>query len=113
MICKCNTVYKPVSDMKIELSKAGEIRFERPGVPRIWNVSDSSHPDVFQSTIFAGEQMVAYGFEDDDADELTITAPFTLSYFGFKATDFATMEEAKAAAPEFAREVLRRMIEII
>lgn len=99
--------------MKVFLSKSGEIRYESPERPRLWRISDTGHPDVLQSTVFAGENLIAYGVEDDDADELTVTGPFTLSYFGFKATDFTTMEEAKAAAPDFAREVLRKMIEMI
>lgn len=95
--------------MDVRLSKAGELRFESS---REWRISDPKHPDVFQSTIFAGEQMIAYGTEDDNEDELVIHAPFTLSYFGFKA-EFASMQEAKDAAPDFAREVLRRMIAMI
>jgi hypothetical protein len=101
--------------MKIVLSKAGEIRFEKRDA-RTWNVSVPGDPNVFQSTIFAGEQMIAYGTEDDDIDDngkVIVSAPFTLSYCGFKAVDFATMEEAKAAAPDFAREVLKLMLAMI
>jgi hypothetical protein len=101
--------------MKIVLSKAGEIRFEKRE-ERTWNVSVPGDPNVFQSTIFAGEQMIAYGTEDDDIDDngkVIVSAPFTLSYCGFKAVDFATMEEAKAAAPDFAREVLKLMLAMI
>jgi hypothetical protein len=97
--------------MDVRLSKAGEIRFEHPS-EREWRISDPEHPDVYQTIIFAGEEMRAYGVEDDEEDELVIRAPFTLSYFGFKA-EFATMQEAKDAAPEFAREVLRRMLAMI
>ena len=100
--------------MEIKLSKAGKIRFE-DRTKRDWHASDPSQPDILQSSIFAGEQMIAYGLEGDDVDDdgrVVITAPFTLSYFGFKA-EFNSMADAKENAPEFAREVLRRMLEMI
>jgi hypothetical protein len=96
--------------MEIKLSKAGKIRYERPDL-REWIVSIPEHPDVMQMTVYAGEQMIAYGTEDND--EMNVYAPFTLTYCGFKAGPFATMDDAKANAPEFAREVLRRMIDMI
>jgi hypothetical protein len=98
--------------MKITRSKAGEMRYEE-SIDRTWRISDTGNPDVFQSALFAWEQMYAYGTEDDEADELTVTAPFTLSFCGFITTDFPTMDAAKEAAPEFARLVLLKMIEMI
>jgi hypothetical protein len=98
--------------MLIEMTKAGEIRYSG-STERTWCISDTGHPEVLQTTFFAGDQMYAYGNEDDDADEFTVNAPFTLSFCGFKTTNFATMDAAKEAAPEFARLVLHKMLAMI
>lgn len=61
-------------------------------------------PDILQAAKFAGQEMLAI---TDDA------GAFDLTYLGFEAKGFVTMDAAKAAAPEFARKVLARLASLI
>ncbi|MHD0644279.1 hypothetical protein ACYPKM_01415 [Pseudomonas aeruginosa] len=61
-------------------------------------VGDS--PSELQCAIFAGQDMVA---------SISGDGTYDLRYLQHYVTDFPTMQAAKAAAPEFAREVLSRL----
>lgn len=65
-------------------------------------VGDS--PSVLQRATFAGQDMVAIMSE---------AGTFELRYLQHFVTEFPTMQAAKAAAPEFAREVLARLQRLI
>jgi hypothetical protein len=61
-------------------------------------------PQVMQTARFAGQEMVAI---TDDA------GAFKLDYLGHIGSGFARIEDAKTAAPEFARAVLERLRNLI
>lgn len=61
-------------------------------------------PEVMQIARFAGQEMIA--ITDDSGG-------FELDYLGHIATRFASIEDAKSAAPEFARAVLERLRSLI
>lgn len=61
-------------------------------------------PEVMQVARFAGQEMMAIS---DDA------GAFELDYLGHIGSGFACIEDAKAAAPEFARAVLERLRNLI
>ena len=61
-------------------------------------------PQVMQVARFAGLEMMAI---TDDA------GGFELDYLGHIGSEFASIEDAKAAAPEFARTVLDRLRNLI
>lgn len=61
-------------------------------------------PLLMQTAWFAGQEMMAI---TDDA------GAFDLDYLGHISSGFASMEEAKAAAPTFARGVLERLRNLI
>lgn len=61
-------------------------------------------PQVMQTARFAGQEMMAI---TDDA------GAFELDYLGHIGSGFASIEDAKAAAPEFARAVLERLRNLI
>jgi hypothetical protein len=60
--------------------------------------------EAMQRALFAGQVMMA---RTDD------TSGFDLHYLGFQTGGFKTIEDAKAAAPAFARKVLGRLAELI
>lgn len=61
-------------------------------------------PQIMQTARFAGQEMVAI---TDDA------GAFDLDYLGHTVSGFSSMDEAKAAAPAFARAVLERLHNLI
>lgn len=61
-------------------------------------------PGVMQIARFAGQEMMAI---TDDA------GAFELDYLGHIGSGFSSIEDAKAAAPEFARVVLERLRNLI
>ncbi|RMM69092.1 hypothetical protein [Pseudomonas savastanoi] len=61
-------------------------------------------PAVMQVSLFAGQEMMAV---TDDA------GAFELDYLGHIGSGFASIEDAKTAAPEFARAVLERLRNLI
>lgn len=67
-----------------------------------WTFTDNS--GLMATARFAGHFVEAI---TDDA------GGFYLMYLGFQAKGYATMDEAKAAAPEFALRVLQRMSDLI
>lgn len=75
--------------MQIQLDGAGNVRMAAP--QQLW-----SDGDELQTAYFAGESLMAV------IDE----SGFCLNYLGYKVAGFGSMEEAKQAAPEFARKVL-------
>ncbi|HYD60520.1 MAG TPA: hypothetical protein VEC35_09210 [Noviherbaspirillum sp.] len=85
--------------MRIELDGAGQVNFRAP--QQQW-FGDS--PEVMQTASFAGHKMTA--ITDDNG-------AYDLHYLNFQAGGFKTIEDAKHAAPEFARKVLARMSEMI
>lgn len=61
-------------------------------------------PELMQTARFAGLDMIAI---TDDA------GAFELDYLGHIGSGFVSIEEAKTAAPEFARAVLERLRTLI
>nr|WP_228857489.1 hypothetical protein [Pseudomonas syringae]QOQ33534.1 hypothetical protein [Pseudomonas syringae pv. actinidiae] len=61
-------------------------------------------PQVMQTARFAGQEMMAI---TNDA------GAFELDYLGHIGSSFASIDEAKAAAPDFARLVLERLRNVI
>lgn len=61
-------------------------------------------PAVMQVSLFAGQEMMAI---TDDA------GAFELDCLGHIGSGFASIEDAKTAAPEFARAVLERLRNLI
>lgn len=86
--------------MQIAPHAGGRLQLTRPQM--VW-VSQHSG-GVLDSAVFAGQELIAI---TDDA------GGFDVTYLGFQACGFPTMEAAKAAAPEFARQVLARMSKMI
>lgn len=62
------------------------------------------NPEVMQAARFAGQEMVAI---TDDA------GAFELNYLGHIGSGFASIKDAIAAAPGFARAVLERLRNLI
>lgn len=86
--------------MKLEVNGGGKVAF---GIPPMNWVDPKGDGSVIQFCRVAGQEMMAI---TDDAGK------FDLHYLNFKTSGFITMEAAKQAAPEFARLVLRHMIEL-
>jgi hypothetical protein len=63
------------------------------------------NPEIMQTAYFAGQKIVAI------CDE--VGCPVDLDFLGFRCSGFASMKEAQAAAPKFARQVLEKMIDLI
>ena len=63
-----------------------------------------NEPHLMQTARFAGQEMLAIS---DDA------GAFELDYLGHVAGGFSSIEDAKAAAPVFARAVLERLRNLI
>lgn len=87
--------------MIIEIDGGGKVAFDVPSLRWVDSTGDGS---IMQICRIAGQKMMAI---TDDA------GGFDLLYLNFKTGGFATMEAAKQAAPEFARRVLRQMIEMV
>ena len=68
---------------------------------QVWYGTD---PHLMQTARFAGQEMLAI---TDDA------GAFELDYLGHIAGGFPSIDDAKAAAPEFARAVLSRLHTLI
>lgn len=75
--------------MKIELSKAGKIKYLDKSLS--WHLQG----DDYATATIAGEEMTAY-VQDGQV---------RLSYFGYQVTEFADMGEAMKAAPGFTSQV--------
>jgi len=84
----------------IEPHAGGKVNLLMP--QQIWTFTDDS--GLMATARFAGHKVEAI---TDDA------GAFDLMYLGFQAKGYATMDEAKAAAPDFARRVLQRMGDLI
>jgi len=82
-----------------KLNPAGTVIFRAPQMQ--WDDCGV----YLQKANFAGQIMYAAG--NDELDE------FVLWYLNFESKSYATMEDAKAAAKEFALEVLDSMKELI
>lgn len=88
--------------MGIEVGSAGKLGF---GVQQQrWHAGNEGDGAVMQIARFAGQEMMA--IPDDQGC-------FDLHYLGFDWKGFKSMNEAKAAAPAFARQVLARMSALI
>lgn len=85
--------------MQIKVREGATLPLNRP--LQVW-WGDS--PEVMQVARFAGLEMTA--ITDD-------VGAFELDYLGHTAGGFTSIEEAKAAAPEFARAVLERLRNLI
>lgn len=88
--------------MDIQVGPVGKLMFSSP--QQQWH---GDTPEIMQISRFAGQEMMAIQKSDD---EPTV---FELSYLGFEASSFESMEEAKNNAPEFARMCLSRLAEMI
>lgn len=84
----------------IEPHAGGRINLSMP--QQVWTFTDDS--GLMATARFAGQVVEAI---TDDAGS------FDLMYLGFQAKGYATMDEAKAAAPDFARRVLQRMCDLV
>lgn len=89
--------------MQLELDGSGRVLFKSP--VQSWGSHPEGDSEIMQTAVFAGQQMMAI------RDELDL--PVNLHYMGFKSQDFMKMDEAKGAAPEFARAVLAHMSSLI
>ena len=78
----------------LEQSAGGRVNFGSP--QQQWHGDN-----VMQLALFAGQEMMAIMMEKE--------AGFRLGYLGFNQHGFATMEQAKTAAPAFARGVLKEL----
>ncbi|MCZ4310185.1 hypothetical protein AB6D66_01580 [Vibrio pomeroyi] len=87
--------------MKIE-SAPGFTELHQQSVSN-WSGDD---PEVMQRRLFAGHEMIAVKVEDDKNE-------YKLSYLGFKAGGFFSMEQAKEKAGEFVKAVLMGMLDLI
>lgn len=87
--------------MKLEIDGGGDVAFRVP--PLQW-VDPSGDGSIMQVCRVSGQVMMSI---TDDAGS------FDLHYLHFKTGGFASMEAAKASAPEFARQVLTRLIDLI
>jgi len=83
--------------MDIRLHAGGKLVMGGP--QQKWNGDE-----IMQTSLFAGHVMMAI---TDDA------GAFDLTYLHFKRGGFESMEVAKAAAPEFAQAVLKKMLDQI
>jgi hypothetical protein len=90
--------------MRIQVTAAGKWSLDAP--QQVWHGEDGDTDGVMQAALFAGQEMLPVK-EDDD------TGGFGLRYLGFQATGFLTMEASKQAAPDFAKRVLGRMVEMV
>jgi hypothetical protein len=84
--------------MSISLSDEGRQRYS--AAQENWTGLTTS----LQTALFAGHEMLVRADAGGD---------FTLSYLGFEQVGLKTIEEAKAAAPTFAKKVLIRLTEMI
>ena len=84
----------------IEPHAGGKLSLEQP--QQRWTFTDESQR--MATAFFAGQTVHAI---TDDA------GAFNLMYLGFQATGYATMDQAKAAAPDFVRRVLQRMSDLV
>ena len=87
--------------MNVEIDGGGKVAFGVP--PQRW-VDTTGDGSIMQVCRVAGQEMMAI---TDDAGH------FDLHYLNFKTGGFATIAEAKQAAPDFARKVLQRMTEMV
>jgi hypothetical protein len=85
--------------MEIKVREGSVFPLNRP--QQVWY---GDKPQVMQTARFAGQEMMAI---TDDA------GAFELDYLGHIGRGFASIEDAKAAAPEFARAVLERLRNLI
>lgn len=85
--------------MKISLHGGGRVSMAAP--QQKWF---GGSPEVAQHARFAGQDMTAI---TDDA------GAFDLLYLGYATGGFQTIEAAKAAAPEFARQVFAHLSSLI
>lgn len=68
-----------------------------------WSGDD---PEVMQRRLFSGHEMIAVKVDDDENE-------YKLSYLGFSAGGFFSMEQAKGKAGEFVKAVLMGMVDLI
>lgn len=87
--------------MKLEIDGGGKVAF---GIPPLQWVNSRGDGSIMQICRVSGQEMMAL---TDDA------GGFDLHYLHFKTGGFTTMESAKQAAPEFARQALAQLIEIV
>jgi hypothetical protein len=85
--------------MEIKVREGSVFPLNRP--QQVWL---GDNPEVMQIAIFGGQEMMA---STDDA------GAFELDYLGHIGCGFASIEDAKSAAPEFARAVLDRLRNLI
>lgn len=83
--------------MKIQLDGGGKLFKDAP--KQKWNGDN-----LLQTSLFAGHRMMA--ITDD-------MGGYDLNYLGYGTGAFKTMDEAKAAGPEFAKTVLNELLSLI
>lgn len=88
--------------MDIKITAAGKLSLTVP--QQGWSDGNAGDPAAMQVARFAGQEMMVI---TDNAKA------FDLRFMGYQTGGFATMEAAKAAAPEFARKVFDRLVKMI
>ena len=83
--------------MEIKLNGSGKVKFTLP--QKQWQ---GNH--LMQTSMFAGEELVVIS---DDLEG------YELHYLSFKSVAYSSIDEAKAAADDFAKHVLKTMIDSI
>jgi hypothetical protein len=84
--------------MDVHLGAGGNVTFKAP--QQQWQGSE-----VYQTALFAGQRMDAITNGGEDG--------FVLVYLDLESDPFASMEEAKGAAPAFAKAVLQHLITLV
>ena len=87
--------------MRIELDGGGKVVFDAPQMQWRDTTGDGSTMQVCR---MAGQDMMAI---TDDA------GAFDMHFMHFKTGGFCSMDEAKAAAPEFAKKVIGHLLTLI
>lgn len=80
--------------MNVKIGAGGKVTLNAP--QQQWQGTE-----FYQCALFAGQRMDVITNNGKDG--------FVLIYLDFESDDFATMEEAKRNAPDFAQAVLRHM----
>jgi len=90
------------TELEIEISPGSPLSLKVE--PQVWT---GENADIMQTSMFAGQQIMAIQKSDDEPDV------FELHYLGLMVSGFNSMDEAKDNAPAFVREVLNQLSKLI
>jgi hypothetical protein len=88
-------------DIEIEIGPGGKVSLDTP--QQQWH----DEADVVQFARFAGQEMMVTRVSDDEPNV------FELHYLGLVASGFESVDQAKAAASAFAKEVFHYLNNMI